>query len=583
MRSLKSLFAFSIAASLALVAMGADAAGGKKDKDVQKLVNQAMDDDYLNVEFEKAEAKLKKALDTCNKDKDNCSPEVLGKVHVGLATVHGVGQQKLDVAKADLIAALKADPGAKLIEGLAPPELEAKYKEAKAEVGGAGGGGEGGKGGEGGEGGEGGKGGGNAGVQADFDHKPPAESAVNTPVPIFAELPEEVGATKVIVRFKAFGGNKWESLPLTKIEGGWGAEVPCAAVTTTGDLRYFIVGSDENGVVATAGSMKAPFKIPIRSKITGDAPSLPGKNPPKKCAAKEDCPPGLEGCAGADAGKPEGAICDATSECGKGLGCLNGICTPTGEEPEGESKGTQHVISLGAQFDIAYVGDGRNVCSPGSSGNYICTSEANSDQQFFGRPADIKGTNGISGGLAFGGARIFAGYDYFFKFGLGLGARVGYAIGGPTLCTPGEDGCPKVPDLNGDGVVDQKDQDEYPAGKSYFPAHLEARASWKFLHPNPEAGDFAPHVFVGGGGAQVNASIPVRVCDEVAEGGPPGCPGQTKVNAYQLTGLTFITFGGGATYMFIKNFGLTADVKFMVLFPTVGFTISPTISPLVAF
>ncbi len=569
MRSLKSLFAFSLAACVALAAAGADAAGGKKDKDVNKALSQAIDEDYLALEYDKAEQKLKKALDLCNKDKDNCSADVVAKVHIALATVHGVGQQKLDVAKTDLVNALKADPAAKLIDGLSTPELEAKLKEAQKEVGGSGtggGGGEGGKGGEGGEGGEGGKGGGSPAPQADFDHKPPAESALNTPVPIFAEIPEEVGATKVIARYKAFGGNKWEALTLTKMEGGWGAEIPCAAVTTTGDLRYFIVGSDENGTVATAGSMKAPFKVPIRNKIKGDAPSLPGKDPPKKCAAKEDCPPGLEGCAGSADGKPEGAICDATPECGKGLACLSGICTPSGEDPDAPVTGTQHVISLSGQFDLAYVGNGENVCSAGSSASYICTNDDGS--QFFGTPADVRGTNGISGGLAFGGARIFAGYDYFFPFGLGLGARVGYAIGGPSL---GDETPPE-------GV-------DYPKGNSYLPLHAEARASWKFLKPNPGAGDFAPHVFVGGGGAQVNAPVPVTVCNTSAENADPDaeCPGQTKVDAYQLAGLTFVTFGGGATYMFVKNFGLSAELKFMVLFPTVGFTISPVIAPVVAF
>lgn len=371
------------------------------------------------------------------------------------------------------------------------------------------------------------------------------------------------------------------------MEGGFGGLVPCAAVTSGGSLRYFIIASDDAGIpIATAGSMKAPFKVTIRQSVSGDQPSLPGKDPPKKCASTADCPPGLPGCKGDGGGKPLDAICDATAECARGLICSGGVCTPgegnDGDEP-GESSGTHHVLSLGAQFDISYVSSGENVCSGSGSASYVCMMpDTDPNAQFFGVPDEsVSGTNGISGGLAFGGARIFLGYDYFFDFGLGLGARVGYAFGGPTPCEPGVDaGCPAIPDGS-----------QTPAGNSFFPGHFEGRVSWKFLKPNPDAGDFAPHVFLGVGGAQVNSSVPVTVCDTLlaedeeadarcSENGPAK---QRSVDAYQLAGLTFVSFGGGVSYMFHRNFGISGDLKFMVLFPTVGFTISPTIAPVVAF
>ena len=62
--------------------------------------------------------------------------------------------------------------------------------------------------------------------------------------------------------------------------------------------------------------------------------------------------------------------------------------------------------------------------------------------------------------------------------------------------------------------------------------------------------------------------------------------GRVKIDGAKtgpLAGLTFITFGGGVTYNIIKNFGISGELKFMVLFPTVGFTISPTVSPVVTF
>jgi len=575
LRPQKLLPALTVLLSFGLFSNLADAAG-KKDKDAQKLISQAMDDDYLNVEFDKAEAKLKKALDTCGAS--NCSPEVLAKIHVALATVHGVGEQKLDVAKSDLVNALKADPNVKLIDGLSTPELEAKLKEAQAETGGSTG--EGGSS-EGGASTGGSSGSGTPAPQGDFTHEPVPEQEVHYPVPVFAAIPEEIGVTKVVVRYKAYGGTKWETLALEKMDGGFGGEFPCDASSSSGDLKYYIIGSDESGTpVATAGSLKAPFKVPIRSKVEGDKASLPGKPAPKRCIVKEDCPPGLPGCEGASGGKPEGGICDENAECASGLACLNGECTPTDEEtPSGPGK--HSVISAGVQFDLAYIGDGANVCSGGkmpdsdaawtSPANYVCTY-ADSNEQFRGDPRLVKGTNGISGGLGLGGIRFLAGYDYFFDFGLGLGARVGFALGGPSL---------------DDSISTHKEEQKqgYPTGSSFLPVHAEARASWRFLHPTMQGGDFAPHVFVGGGIAQVNASVPVTVCNSTAAeaGDNAKCYGETKVSAYQLTGLSFASFGGGATYMFIDNFGVSLDLKFMVMFPTVGFVIAPSLSPVVSF
>ena len=39
----------------------------------------------------------------------------------------------------------------------------------------------------------------------DLTHTPPAEQAVNTPVPIYAEATEEVPLSKVTLRYKPFG------------------------------------------------------------------------------------------------------------------------------------------------------------------------------------------------------------------------------------------------------------------------------------------------------------------------------------------------------------------------------------------
>ena len=56
-----------------------------------------------------------------------------------------------------------------------------------------------------------------------------------------------------------------------------------------------------------------------------------------------------------------------------------------------------------------------------------------------------------------------------------------------------------------------------------------------------------------------------------------------KLNAYQITGLNFIGFGGGATFGITPNFGIAAELKLMLMVPTFGFVIGPSLGPVFAF
>lgn len=567
------------AAAICLSITNAEAAG-KKDAEATKLIDQAMNEDYLNVDMPGAEKKLDKALKACGSD--NCSPEVVGKIHIAMATVHGLGESKMDVAKTDFANALKADPNAKLLDGLTSPEFEAAFKEAKAAAGNGGAGGEGGNAGSGGNAGTGGSGGQAPKPQGDFQHNPLPEGQINTPLPIFAEVPDEIGATKVIVRYKPYGGSKWETLPLKKLEGGFGAYVPCEQVSSAGEFKYYIIATDEQGIsLAGAGSLKDPFKVPIRSKLKGEVPALPGEEPPKQCMAKGECPPGLLGCGpeGGHGDKVEGMSCDATPECAEGLICLNGECAPGGETPPKPAGNKKNLISLSGQFDFAYISDGTHVCDQASSSkairqaalaSYTCADEATGNT-FYGHPANVKGTDGISGGLGFAHFRILAGYDRILPFGLTLGARIGYYTGGP----PSTD-APK-------GFV---------SPNPLIPLHFEARGGWMLAKDGVKKGMIVPHAFIGGGFGSVDPSVPVTVCngDKIVDANndgiddkTPKCPGETKVDAYQLGGTGFFDFGGGATYMIVDNFGVQAELKFMITLPTTSFAFAPVIAPVVAF
>ena len=566
--------------STALLAAPAYAAG-KKDKEALKLHDQAMDEDYLSVEFEKAEAKLKKASEACGES--NCSPEVAGKVFIALGTVHGVGQNKMDLALEDFKAALKANPEAKLIEGLTTPELEEAFKKAKG-------------------------GGGEEPVTpiptgdeepttaGDFPHEPVAEQAINTPIPVYVKIPDDLGATKVVVRYKPFGGEKWKSVNLERTGAGFGGYIPCADVTTTGEVRYHVIATDDAGSpVGTAGSTKQPFKVQIKQKLSNESPSLPGEDAPKKCVSKEDCPPGLPGCAPAGGGaagtgdKGWGASCEQPSECSGGLTCLNGTCEeggkPGGGDDRPSSKVAKNLVTLGVQFDLLLLSTSNGVCSPENGDKYACY-ESGTSNQFYGLPKTVAETNGVKGGITFADVRILAGYERFLfnDLGLTIGAKVGVAIGGSPSPENEPPQCKEA--LAGEACTQDPELLNYqPAGKAsgFLPLHLEARVAYHFLAKGGYVkGGIYPFAFLGGGIAQVNASVPVTVCDE-ATGESGACPDQKELDAYQLSGLGFIGFGGGASYMFLDNIGAQAELKMMIMVPTTGLVVAPSIGPLLAF
>ncbi|WP_282417928.1 hypothetical protein [Polyangium sp. 15x6] len=561
-------------------------AAGEKDKEALKLHDQAMDEDYLAVEFDKAEKKLKDALKKCGDD--GCSPKVLGKLHIALGTVYG-GSNKLDKAKEEFIEALKADPSAALIESLTTPELTKAFEEAKkqakpskptgpskpppsSEDGGEDGGDK---------------------PGGDLEHTPIPEQAVNTPVPVYIEIGDDITVEKATLRYKPFGASKWTSLEMQRVGKGWGAEIPCADVTTTGDVKYYIVVTDDGGEQLKAGSQKDPYRVAIKREIEGDEPSLPGKKPPRQCKAKEDCPPGLPGCEKTSkeekrGEKGWGATCEADQECQAGLICQNGQCEEgkredgdTGPEPAG--KGKKNIIGLGGQLDLMLISSAENVCS-GDNDTYYCFHAGTTDR-FFGDPISATGTNGIQGGFGLAGGRAFASYDReLAKLGagsIGAGLRFGIAFGGH----PSSDQQPPNP--------------LHPEMVNFPPIHGELRAWYSFGGSQFEQGKVRPFGFLGVGLAKVSSSVPVTVCDRLQKNGEDAiapedddaqCPGtgnrsavQRELDAYQISGLNFISVGGGATYAITPNFGVTAEIKAMFMLTTFAVVIAPSLGPVFAF
>ncbi|HRI67099.1 MAG TPA: hypothetical protein PK156_22795 [Polyangium sp.] len=562
-------------------------AAGEKDKDALKLHDAALDEDYLNLELDKAEKKLKDALKKCGDG--GCSPNVVAKLHMGLGTVLGGGRQNLDGARDEFVLALKADPSAKLNESYTTPELADAFKKAK-EIAKAskpnkpddGGGGDGGS-----------DGSDKPKTGGDLTHTPPTEQAVNTPVPVYIEVPEDVTVANVKLKYKPFGATKWQTVDMNRIGKGWGAEIPCTDVTTTGDVKYYIIVTDEAGEQLKAGTQKEPHRVAIKHEIEGDEPSFPGKKPPTQCEDKSSCPPGLPGCdakGGEKRGdKGWGSSCDADRECQTGLICQNGQCEEgQRKSDDGKSSGKKNIVGVGAQLDVMWVGTADNVCS-GEKDNYYCFYEGTSNR-FFGDPIVKEGTNGVQSGFAVGGGRAFASYDREItkagKGAFGLGVKVGVAFGGHPDSTTAP---PAWPSAHG--------RNPHLPIVSFPPLHLEARAYYSFAGNTFEQGALRPYGFLGGGFAKVSASVPVTVCDSLSVDGKsdvsvadrnPDCSNvvnakDRKLDAYQISGLNFISFGAGMTYGITPTFGINAELKFMVMVTTVAFVVSPSVGPVFAF
>ena len=571
-RPFRSLSAAALSSFLLLgLVSSASAAAGDKDKDALKLHDQAINEDYLNADFPKATAKLKDALKKCGAD--GCTPALVAKIHISLGTIYGAGMSKLDQAKDEFILGLKADASATVDTALTNPDLDKVFADAKKTVGG----------------GTTGAGSGTGTTKkppaGDGDagtHKAPPEQAVNTPVPVYMEPSDEQPSSKVTLRYKPFGSKTYKSLELKKMGKGFGGEIPCEDVTTTGDIKYFFALTDESGEAAgTLGTTKDPYKVTIKSEIEGEPPTLPGSKPPDQCKEKVDCPPGLPGCpaAGSGAGgkrgdKGWGASCEETQQCSQGLVCLNGTC----EEGKDDGGGTggkepkrakRNLVSLGLQIDALLIGSGDEVCSPTSQGSYACFVQGTS-KQFDGTIVAKDGTNGIQGGLGVADVRLLLGYDrqLFQNIPLTLGVRLGWAFGGSP--SP-ENVTTRVQPAN-----------------SFLAFHGEARATYHFLGFF-EARKLRPYAFIGGGLAQVNASVPVKVCDSTKGAtGTKFCNKEktvvdTTVDAYQITGLNFIGFGAGTTFGITPTFGVAAELKIMLMVPTSGFVIAPTFGPVMAF
>lgn len=585
-----------------------------RDNAATKKIDEAINEHYLATDFDKAENVLTGTINACG---DKCSPAVIARAWMYVGIVRGSGKNDQAGAKDAFQKALATDPSTKLDAQLATPETQKTFNDLNGSGAGAGAAaavgvtpsaaanedtGAGDKG----------------GLKCSPDVR---ELQTLRPVPLECTSDEEVASMEI--RYKSFGSEEWHSVKMKKTGDAFRGEVPCEATSTAGTLKLYVRAKDASGeTVDSFGSKSKPIEF---SASESAAPvSYPGEQPPARCLAKEECPPDFPGCQSGSArgNKGWGVACANTNECKLGLQCGNegtcesppscetnadcdsGECSDNKCVPRegGGGAGGYKKNWIGLHFgqDIAIVG-GTDVCTASAQANsgYACYVEG-TDMPYRGDP--FPGA-GISTGTVMATHRLMLSFDRAFTPNITLGARVGFAFGGgpPAGKGPDDQNRPRDTDPNAPHDMNGNPTDPLPptAGTPFLPFHGELRLSYWFGKGPLGKKGFRPYLHLGGGIAQVDSKVKVTLADCPYDVHPPdytvddynkctegdkSVANETKnvtqtyhVDVWRKMGQAFVTGGGGVVYAFTPEIGAMLNVNLMVMFPSSGFVIQPSL------
>jgi hypothetical protein len=512
------------------------------------LEKKAMEDDYLNTDFDKATDKLNQAIAKCGTDK--CGVPVRAQLKRDLAAVQSAAGHK-DLALAAMTDAFKIDAGLQLDPNFKTKELEAIYAEAKKAAAGGGGGG--------------------PPPAGDFTVAPITEQQVRTPIPIYVDYTGSETLKRVMAKYKGIGMTDWKSLELKSIGSGFGASTACADVQA-GDFVFYIQGFNEaNDPVASSGDRSNPFHVNVKSEAMADPPHLPGASPPTQCADNGDCPPGLPGCKATAAAptidtslKAEGVACEEDNECQSST-CKDLKCTAPPEDTS-KPKRRKFWIGVGASLDLSFLSSAQNVCelyvpsasplnplpgpapsmasqvgTPVNTKGYYCTQNGadyptHSDNGVQASSIENNKADSVGGGMVPGNIRLLASFDYAFTTNMMAGLRAGYVL------------------------------ETYQGSQAtkFPPIHIEARYSYVFGDDPIGKAGFHPFILLGTGASEFDANVPLTVFQ--APKLTPECTGTqcaANVSAWQINGPFFLEAGGGARWELVPGVAAMADLKFV--------------------
>jgi hypothetical protein len=499
------------ALTLVVLLCAAPARAAPNDAQATRLADAARND-FEAEEFKKAAAGLEKGLKLC---KRGCDKDVRARLHRDLGVVYITGLRDRKRGREQFSKALALEPRIELDSKQITPEVANVFQRARWEVDTES------------------KKKPRASVR--IEHKTPRAAQHDTPLPIYLRLSPKADAKTVRLHF-TWGSRPWLVLRMRRMQGGYGAQIPCADVRVGETLEYYVEARDADGQeLAKLGSKQTPLQVDVERRLRGKPPSFPGKRPPKRCADAE-AEAEAEG-EGETEGDEEAEGCERDGDCAPGR-CEEGRCVAVPAGPK--------VFFLGLHLmqDVAVV-SGTDVCTQGSQRDAGFACFRSDGNQYLGAPQPGL-RNVIAGELTLATTRVALGADLKLADQVSIGLRAGYAFLG---------GAPRGND-----------------GKAFFPLHAEARAAYWLS--SAYSTSVAPFLFAAGGLAQVDAKNTVTVFEDPNVPAPPNQPdnpASQDLDAYKKMGLFFAGAGMGAYFPFGSSHGLTTELRFLFLFPDTGF------------
>ncbi|MDB4935554.1 MAG: hypothetical protein JWP87_2526 [Labilithrix sp.] len=474
---------------LGVFALEADAFADRRTEAAAKDAIARADDDYLQSNFDKALKRLRVAERMCGEA--SCT----APTHAAL--LRDIGTMELRLGTADAAAssfrrARKLDPTIRLNPSYDTKDLREAWEAAVAPV---------------------------QLESGDFTHRPAAEQAASTPLPVYVVSATTETLASVVVKYRNDAMRTFRRAVLARAGEGWGGYIPCADVVA-GSVHYYVQGFDKDGALAaSSGDPNHTFSVPIRESIRGDAPSLPGQTAPAKCG--EDDVQALH--------LDEGSRCQEDRQCKSGT-CSSGRCkaVQTFEQEEATSGPRPYArvwIGVAGSMDLTVPAASNEVCAQAagvSTSGYWCTTADGKDYPPPARQtALVPGRGGAPASeITPGSVHITATIDYAASANLLLGVRFGYVANA----------------YPGDAAS--------AAGKTIGPPiHAEVRGTWVFGDEPLARSGLAPYVFLAAGLARFDTPATVMVAEK-------GVAGERAVRAWYVAGPGFGGIGAGARYAF---------------------------------
>ena len=534
-----------------LLCASAAAAQGPRDKAANKKIDEAINEQYLATNFDKAEGILIGTINACD---DKCSAPVLARAWMYLGIVRGSGKNDIPGAQEAFAQAVALDPAVKLDAELATSKTARAFEAAGGRA---------------------------SRTPAGKEVVPPGgqapaakgeggltcapaarELATRYPLPVSCSF--DGTADKLQLYFAGPSGD-WKRLTMNEQDGRLQAQVPCSATESPGTLRVYVRARSAQGkTVAHWGTRDQPIEFTLATESSEPPVSFPNQEPPARCPESEECPPDFPGCKSSGAGD-DTPSCDTDQDCGEGT-CESGTCRPRASSTVAFKR---NWLGIHVAQDWAFVG-GSDVCSQGSQADsgFACYRRG-TERPYGGIPQPGRANN-IESGFVFATTRFLLSYDRAFSPQFTLGARAGYAIGGGPPASSGTD---------------------------FLPAHAEIRGTFYPLKNSLTRKGLRPYVHIGGGMAQVDAKMDAIVVDcstlddgsasdPIDEGNcargtpsvqPPRSHARLDLDAYKKLGQQFVSFGLGGVYAFTAGFGVQLNLNGMFMLPTSGAVIEPSL------